>query len=140
MSNALRAMVQMPVSLMVALATRWLRDGSGDAIIAAIRDEAAARQTLAGKALAGHSFFAHPHGHHIWVPLPRNWSRAEFAAHVQRQGLAVVTSEAFSVGETPPPHAVRVALGAAGSRSDLARALDVLAAALASAPAAARVI
>ena len=120
----------MPVSLTIALAMRWLRDGSADAIIAAIRSEAAARQKLAAAALAGHAYAAHPNGHHVWITLPKHWSRPEFAAHVQRQGLAVVTSEAFSVGDTAPPHAIRVALGAARSRADLVRALDILASAL----------
>src|SRR6185503_4105735 len=102
--------------------------------IRAIRDEAAARQKLAASALGGERYAAHPNGHHIWVELPRWWSRPEFAAHVQRQGLAVVTSEAFSLVDTSlgdtPPHAIRVALGAARSRAELARALDILAMAL----------
>jgi DNA-binding transcriptional MocR family regulator len=139
MSNALRASVQMPVSLTIALATRWLRDGSAEAIIRAIREEAAARQKLAVLALAGERYAAHPNGHHIWVELPRSWSRPEFAAHVQRQGLAVVTSEAFSLSDTPP-HAIRVALGAARSRAELARALDILAMALRSSAVTARVV
>jgi DNA-binding transcriptional MocR family regulator len=128
-AGALRASVQMPVSLTIALVMRWLRDGSADAIIAAIRSEAAARQKLAAAALAGHAYAAHPNGHHVWITLPGHWSRPEFAAHVQRQGLAVVTSEAFSIGDAPP-HAIRVALGAARSRADLVRALDILASAL----------
>jgi DNA-binding transcriptional MocR family regulator len=74
-------------------------------------------------------FARHPSGHHIWLPLPRSWSRAEFASHVQRRGLAVVTAETFSVEETQP-HAIRVSLGAARSRSELAAALEILAAAL----------
>jgi DNA-binding transcriptional MocR family regulator len=139
LATALRAIAQMPVSLMVALVTRWLRDGSADAIIAAIRDEATARQKLAAQTLAGHRFAAHPNGHHIWVPLPQGWSRAEFAAHVQRQGVAVVTSEAFNV-EEPVPHAMRVALGAAASRADLVRALELLATALKSPSASARIV
>ena len=51
---------QMPVPLMVALVLRWLADGSADAIIAAIAAEAAARQKLAAKALAGQDYAAHP--------------------------------------------------------------------------------
>src|SRR5262249_57480587 len=47
LAAALRASVQMPTFLMVALVTRWLEDGSADAIIAAIRNEATARQKLA---------------------------------------------------------------------------------------------
>jgi DNA-binding transcriptional MocR family regulator len=136
---ALRATVQMSAFLMVALVARWLADGSADAIIDAIRGEAAARQRLATDVLAGHAFFSHPNGHHIWVPLPRDWRRTEFASHVQRQGLAIVTAETFSVAETQP-QAIRVSLGAAGSRSELVQGLQILAAALRSSAAVARVV
>ena len=137
--EALRASVQMPVGLTVALVARWLADGSADAIVATIRAEAAARQKLAAGLLKGHSYAAHPNGHHIWIELPGNWGRTEFAAHVQRQGLAVVTSDAFAIDGTPP-HAIRVALGAARNRADLARALDILGAALRSPPPSARIV
>jgi DNA-binding transcriptional MocR family regulator len=36
LANALRASVQMPAFLMVAVVTRWLQDGSADAMISAI--------------------------------------------------------------------------------------------------------
>ena len=130
---------QMSAFLMVALVTRWLADGSADAMIAAIRDEAAARQRLAADVLAGHAYFSHPNGHHIWLPLLRGWGRTEFASHVQRQGLAIVTAETFSVAEAQP-HAIRVSLGAASSRSELVRGLQILAAALRSSAAVTRVI
>jgi DNA-binding transcriptional MocR family regulator len=129
----------MPAFLMVALVTRWLQDGSADAIIAAIRDEATARQKLAGQVLARHAFSRHPNGHHIWIPLPPSWSRTEFASYVQRQGLGVVTAEAFSVAEAQP-HAIRVSLGAASSRAELVRGLEILAAALRSPAAVTRVV
>lgn len=139
-ADALRATVQMPTALTVALAARWLADGSADQVIHAIRGEAAARQRLAAQALAGLDYQAHPQGHHVWVGLPRSWSRPEFVAHVQRQGLVVVSSDAFCVPDQAPPHAIRVALGAAASRAELAGALSVLALALRSSPGAARVV
>jgi DNA-binding transcriptional MocR family regulator len=139
LTGVLRAAVQMPVGLTTALAIRWLGDGTADSLIGAIRAEARARQAIATRVLEGLDFQTNRHGHHIWVPLPASWSRAEFAAHLQRQGLAVVTSEAFSVGE-PVPHAIRVALGAATSRAELARALDILAAALRTSAVTARVV
>jgi DNA-binding transcriptional MocR family regulator len=139
LGNALRTVVQMPVPLMVALALRWMADGSADAIIAAITAEAAARQKLAAKALAGHDYAAHPRGHHVWLRLPAAWSRLEFAAHVQRQGLAVVTSDSFTV-DGVPEHAIRIALGAARSRADLAGALDVLSVALKSPVSVSRIV
>jgi DNA-binding transcriptional MocR family regulator len=138
-ADALRASVQMPVFLMVALVLRWLQDGSADAMIAAIRHEAAARQRLAGDVLARHGYQRHKNGHHIWIPLPRGRSRTEFASHVQRQGLAIVTAESFSV-EDNPPDAIRVSLGAASSRSALVSALQILAGALGSSSAGTHVI
>jgi len=108
-------------------------------MIRAIRDEAAARQQLAAKVLARYTFSRHPNGHHIWIPLPRNWSRTEFASHVQRQGLAVVTAETFSVGDNQS-QAIRVSLGAAGSRAELVRALEILGAALRSSAAVTRIV
>jgi DNA-binding transcriptional MocR family regulator len=139
LANALRATVHMPAFLMVALVTRWLQDGSADAIIAAIRDEATARQKLASQVLARHAFSRHPNGLHIWVTLPPSWNRTEFASYVQRQGLGVVTAEAFSV-EDAPPHAIRVSLGAASSRAELVRGLEILAGALRSPAAVTRVV
>jgi DNA-binding transcriptional MocR family regulator len=139
LAAALRASVQMPAFLMVALVTRWLKDGSADAIIGAIRAEAAARQKLAAEVLARHAFARHPNGHHVWIPLPRTWSRSEFASHVQWQGLAIVNAEAFSVEESPP-NAIRVSLGAASSRAELVRALEILSTALKSSAARTRVV
>ncbi len=139
LANALRATVQMPTFLMVALVTRWLRDGSAEAIIGAIRDEAVARQKLAAEVLGGHAFSAHPSGHHIWVPLPRSWGRTEFASYVQKQGLAIVTAETFSAQETRP-HAIRVSLGAASSRYEPVTALKILATALKPSAAATRIV
>lgn len=138
-ANALRTVSQMPVPLMVALVTRWLSDGSADAIVSAIVAEAAARQKLAAKALSGQSYVAHPKGHHVWLRLPASWTRPEFAAHVQRQGLAVVTSDSFSV-DGEPEHAIRIALGAARNRAELVAALDLLAVALKSPAYASRIV
>jgi DNA-binding transcriptional MocR family regulator len=124
---------------MVALVSRWVSDGSADAIVSAVATEAAARQGLAIKALSGHSYAAHSRGLHVWLRLPATWTRAEFAAHVQRQGLAVVTSDSFSV-DGEPEHAIRIALGAARSRAELVAALDVLVVALKSPAYASRIV
>lgn len=131
LAGLLRATLQMPAPLMTAIAVRWMRDGTADAIIDAVRTEAATRQTLARDTLAGHhAYAAHPGGHHAWLPLPDRWPAARFAAHLHGRGLAVVTGEAFAT-DGPPPNAIRLALGAARSRAELAKALDILADALA---------
>lgn len=129
LAGLLRATLQMPAPLMAAVATRWMRDGTADAIVTAVRAEATARQALAREALAGHTYAAHPGGHHVWLPLPERWPAARFAAHLHGRGLAVVTGEAFAT-DAAPPNAIRLALGAARNRAQLAKALEILSDAL----------
>jgi DNA-binding transcriptional MocR family regulator len=132
MRNNLQATTQMPPPLMVALVTHWIRTGVADKIILAIRNEAAGRQQLARKLLTGLSYASKPKGHHLWLSLPHQWSRADFLSHVLRHGLAVVGDDAFVVGDAPPP-AVRISLGAARNRAELAQALKFVAGTLKSA-------
>lgn len=132
-AGVIRAMVQMAAPLMTAITVRWMRDGTALKIIEAIVAEAQARQALASEILAGHAYAAHPNGHHIWLRLPEAWSSTQFGLHVQKRGVAVVTSDAFATRH-PAPGFVRVALGAARTRADLTRALEILRDALASHP------
>ena len=127
MRGYLQANVQMPAPLMVALVTHWLENGIADRIIAAIRNEAVGRQQLAQRALKGFQFMAKPAAHHLWLTLPDG--RPDVAAHLLRNGLAVVAGDAFAV-EGIPPHAARVSLGAARNRPELTEALRILVGAL----------
>lgn len=124
--GSLHATCQMAPPLMVALVMEWLRSGEAAQIIAAIREEAIGRQQLAARILKGYPFAANPKGHHLWLPLPDRWNRSDLVTELFRQGLAVVGSEAFAVGE-PMPHAVRLCLGAARNRTELGTALQLLA-------------
>ncbi|WP_134498903.1 hypothetical protein [Microvirga pakistanensis] len=66
----IRAMSLMMPPLMAALASKWILDGTLDAITAAIREESAARQAIARRILHGFEVEAHPEGHHLWLTLP----------------------------------------------------------------------
>ena len=129
MCGNLQATTLMPAPLMVALVTHWLRAGIADHIIHAIRSEAAGRQKLAARYLKGLQFATQPTSHHLWLSLPRQWRGGDFLAHVSRHGLALVGEDAFRVGDMAS-HAVRVSLGAARTRSELAQALQFLSAAM----------
>ena len=126
MRNNLQATMQMPPLLMVALLTHWIRTGVADQIVLAIRNEAIGRQQLAARMLQGLPFAARPAGHHLWLALPRQWDTAEFLSNVLRHGLAVVGREAFALGQYAA-QGVRVSLGAARNRAELAQALQLLA-------------
>lgn len=128
-AGAMRAGNVMASPLTMALATRWIEDGTADAILAFLRMEAAARQALAAALLPAGSHRADPLSFNIWLPLPHGWTRSTFSAYMRASGLGVVASDAFSV-EGTPPEAVRVCLGGPIPRPLLQTALDFMAHAL----------
>jgi DNA-binding transcriptional MocR family regulator len=133
--TALRATSMMASPLLVSLVTGWIRDGSAAAILAGIRAEAVARQSLAAGILPRELTAAHPEGLHIWLTLPSFWPRQDFVSYIRTQGLALVPSDAFTTSSNAViPNAVRVALGVAADHGRLTQALRLLATTLKTQP------
>ena len=130
----LRAATVMASPLTAALATRWILDGTAEAVLDFVRRETIARQRLAAAALPPSLVEADPHGFHIWMRLPEPWSRSAFASQSRSTGIGVVASDPF-VAAGAAPEAVRICLGGLASRDDVAHALDVIAHALDETPA-----
>lgn len=130
---AIRAATVMASPLTVALATRWIEDGTADTMLRFIRSEATARQALAAELLPKGSFRADPLSFNLWVPLPAPWTRSAFVGHMRATGVGVVASDAFAA-DGAPTEAVRVCLGGPTTRADISRALDFMAHALSEAP------
>jgi DNA-binding transcriptional MocR family regulator len=129
----MHATVVMAAPLMAALATRWIADGTAAAALAAIRRETLARQQLAAEILDPAWVVTQPEALHLWLRLPKPWSRGVLMQHLRACGIGVVVSDAFCVAATPP-EAVRVCLGGPAGRDDLKRALGILADALQQSP------
>jgi DNA-binding transcriptional MocR family regulator len=127
--SAMRANNVMASPLTVALATRWVEDGTADAILRFIRKEAAARQDTAAAILPKGSFQADPLAFNIWLPLQNGWTRSTFGSHMRSLGIGVVASDAFTV-EGPAPEAVRVCFGGPITKEKLKGALEYIAHAL----------
>jgi DNA-binding transcriptional MocR family regulator len=132
-AGSVRAATVMASPLTVALATRWITDGTGDAMLAAVRAESAARQAMAAELLKGVTYRSDPEGFHLWLTLPAPWTRSAFVGHLRATGIGVVASDAFVTGETPP-EAVRVCLGGPADRVQVSGALEFMAHALAASP------
>lgn len=131
--SAMKANNVMASPLMVALATRWIEDGTADTILRFIRSEAAARQDLVAAILPKDSYRADPLAFNIWLPLPNGWTRSTFGSHMRSAGVGVVASDAFAV-EPPAPEAVRVCLGGPITRRNLQSALEFMGHALEGSP------
>jgi DNA-binding transcriptional MocR family regulator len=110
----------------VAAATRWTLDGTIATLEAAKRTDAAARQTLVARHLAGQTVHADPAAYHCWWELPAPWRAETFVAAAARRGIAITPAAAFTVGTSHAPNAVRLALGTP-SLASLEGALTVLA-------------
>ena len=126
LAGALRAMCVMASPVTNALVTRWVTDGTAEAMLQAIRAESMARQALASRHLARHHVQAQPEGFHLWLPLASSWSVVELASYLRTQGVAVVASAAFAT-DANPPDAVRVCLGGQLSRDECEHALALIA-------------
>ncbi len=126
LAGVLRATILMAPPLMSALVSRWITDGTLDAITRSIRAENAERQKLAASILGSVGFAADPYGHHLWLRLPEHWRAADFAEHADRAGVSIVPSSAFAI-VAHPIEAVRLSLGVAPDRGDLEDGLTQLA-------------
>ncbi|WP_092753168.1 aminotransferase-like domain-containing protein [Rhizobium aethiopicum] len=127
--SAMRANNVMASPLNMALATRWIEDGTADAILRFIRAEAAARQQMVAAILPAGSYRADPISFNIWLPLTNSWTRSTFGSHMRSSGIGVVASDAFTV-DGVAPEAVRVCLGGPIPRERLQGVLEFMAHAL----------
>jgi DNA-binding transcriptional MocR family regulator len=125
LSGAVRAMTSMASPLTAAIATRWIQDGTAEAVLAAIRKETAARQQIAKTLLPPGTTRTNPESFHVWLPLVAQWTRGEFASGLRTSGIGVVGSDVFALDT--PPEAVRLSLGATASQAELRRSLQTVA-------------
>jgi DNA-binding transcriptional MocR family regulator len=133
-ASSVRTATVMASPVTIALATRWIADGTAEALLVAVRKESIERQRLAAAILPAGSFRADPVGFHLWVSLPESWTRSAFVGHMRSTGIGVVASDAFAT-EGVPPEAVRVCLGGPADRSAVGGALEFMAHALTESPA-----
>ena len=130
----------MPAPLMAEIATRWIRGGVADRMVAGLRAEMPARRRLFDAHFGARASLSHAASCHLWLELPEPWRSEEFVEGARRLGVALSSSEAFVVGRERAPHAVRICIGSPGSRAEVETGLERLAGLLSQGPAAARVV
>lgn len=115
----------MPSPLSVALATRWIEDGTADRIRRTVRKETALRQAMAQETLEGLEYTMAEHAFSLWARLPKGSTRAEIIGRMAGERLGVVASDAFTVSGTPAEN-VRVCLGGPLDLGELRKGLHAL--------------
>jgi DNA-binding transcriptional MocR family regulator len=97
-------------SLVSALVTGWLADGTVTRIEKRRRSDARERQQIAHGVFEGLNYCAHASSYYGWLTLPES-ARSDHIAHqLATEGILVSTADAFCV-TTHPPNALRLALG-----------------------------
>ena len=132
LAEALRATTLMPAPLGAAIVTAWIREGTADKVLAAVRAEAVERQALARQILPAAQ--GSPEAIHIGLDTPDHWPGERLRDTAQSRGLSLVTADAFAT--TPGTRAgLRISLGGPAKQSVLAQALRGVAAILSGEPA-----
>jgi DNA-binding transcriptional MocR family regulator len=124
---AVRATGWMATPLMAEIVRRWIIDGTAERLAIWQRNEIKARKAIAERALAGFAYRTQSESFHIWLNLPEPWRADETVAEARRQGVMLLGADTFTVGRQPPPHAVRLCVGAVRERGQVERGLAVLA-------------
>jgi DNA-binding transcriptional MocR family regulator len=117
----IRATTSMASPLNAAVASHWVESGIAQSVLEAIRVESHARQLIAQRYLDRELGAPLRQGFHLWLSLPKPWTRGAFAHQLRLGGISVAESDAFAVSD--PPEAVRICLGGPETRADLERCL-----------------
>lgn len=126
LAHQIKIISVMPSPLMMALATRWIIDGTADSIRRFVREETQARQAIASQALDMFHFESAPYAFNVWLHLPEGITRAEIIGRMTGTGVGIMPSDAFTVSGSPT-EAIRVCLGGQIQRNQLRDALGLLA-------------
>lgn len=128
LAGALRATTVMVNPIAALLATNWVKNGTANEMLKAIRVESSARQLMATKVLKAWPYLSNADGFHLWLPIPVNagWRASEFALQLRTQGVGVVSSVAFST-DSNPAEAVRICLGGPNTREECEHGLKLVA-------------
>jgi DNA-binding transcriptional MocR family regulator len=108
------------------IATRLIEDGALDQIIEGQKAELRPRQAMLRECLADFDVQTDDASTHAWLRLPEPWRANAFVTVARERGVAVLAADAFAIGQHAVPHAVRINVAAARSRSDLRRGLELL--------------
>jgi DNA-binding transcriptional MocR family regulator len=91
----------------------WVRDGQAEQLVKWHREQARSRQEVVHNILGEYVDPNTPDCYHLWVHLPEQWRMDSFASAALKQGIRLITADAFAVKRDHAPHAVRLCLGAA---------------------------
>lgn len=117
----------MATPLICELASRWVEDGTAQALAEWQGVEIGKRYQIATQELAGFKWKGHPASLHLWLQLPPDWDSSSFVAHARELNVAVSPESPFLSPKASPANAVRLSLGGIRETERFRQALRLLA-------------
>lgn len=128
LSERIRALSWMATPLTAEIAARWIKDGTANQLRDSIGQENAARHCLVAEILDDVNEPSHAAvSPHLWYRLPPRWGSSGFVEAAQALGVRIAATQSFAVGQRGAGDHIRISIGAARSRDELRRALEILA-------------
>jgi DNA-binding transcriptional MocR family regulator len=106
---AIRASFWSVSSMVTAMATRWIEDGTVACHEVLLRREARRRQRIARNVFDGMPMIGHPSSMFLWLHLPEGVRTDRIATALAGSGIAVSKAEAYTTMRHAP-HALRLGL------------------------------
>lgn len=116
-----------PSPLSAEIVAHWITQGTAHRLLAAVRAEVVARQSIASQLLEEFDLVSKPWALNSWLRLPAAKSAADLMLAARGQGIFLGSTSIFDTAPDRPTNSVRVCLGGPSSREELQTALQAVA-------------
>ncbi|WP_426441051.1 PLP-dependent aminotransferase family protein [Bradyrhizobium genosp. P] len=121
-----RATFWMAAPISAAVITRMIENGAVLRMVDAVRSEMQARHRLLKPLLSDVDVVTADGALHLWIRLPDGMSAQSLANSISRCRVNVGTGQPYAIPGTAAPQAIRVGIGHARSREELAMAMRII--------------
>ncbi|MGE8064977.1 PLP-dependent aminotransferase family protein [Pseudomonas sp. NPDC089569] len=125
--TVLRITSWMTNPIMAEIASRWIHNGTADHLIVLQRKLIKARQEMITSYLKEYILAQQPCGLIVWLRVPPYWGMQALVQKLREQGIAVTSSEPFTVPGCKAPNAIRISIGAEYNDSRMHETLALIA-------------
>ncbi|WP_083754855.1 aminotransferase class I/II-fold pyridoxal phosphate-dependent enzyme [Bradyrhizobium murdochi] len=117
----------MVAPLVAEVASRWLANGIGSAILQSVRAETLRRRALAASILPYIQTSPSAFNYHLWIELPKGWQLNAFVKAALDAGVVVGSGDSFAINSQEGDRKFRIGLGVPPDHDELVRGLKTIA-------------
>lgn len=112
--------------LAAEIASQWIMDGTAEMLVAWQRKELQSRYRIVKEELGELINTDNEPCNHLWLQVPKPWRADQILSLCRARGVILGPPEAFVVGRSQAPQAIRISVGAARDQDSLRSAIEVL--------------